>query len=246
MTLQEILDKIQDLIPSNQTREISAADLRSILDDIANYVSDNALSVIEVTLTGAVNGQIYTHGLETSGLDYIFIKSNGLRDYNIIGINHKDSSDIFNEVLLQMPDNGDGNPAYTFTGTMYIVNLNPVNIVDTDPDVKWEKKPTFSSITGLVDKTIYEVVSDESKGGVGSYYFSNGIDLYFISPYESNHEAITCSSYAEMLSKLVGVNSKDFLILFDENKNMENTTYKYFINGSEAVLMWMASIKEEI
>lgn len=61
---------------------------------------------------------------------------------------------------------------------------------------------------------------------------------------ESTNEIIEVATYEQMYSMLPANFNIDFLVLQDEDKSIENTTYKYFTSSNS--LMWIASIKEEL
>lgn len=53
-------------------------------------------------------------------------------------------------------------------------------------------------------------------------------------------------TYAQMIPLAVGIYPIDFLVLNDENKGQENTTYNFYPSTTTPTLMWFASIKENI
>lgn len=171
MTLEEIQQEIEDLIPSNMARFINAVKMRQILNDLASFVVEKATSVTPVTFTNAPNGTEYVHGIQSDSLICIFIKPDGQQDYNVQGFNHTD----LNPKRIVIQTSG-----YNFTGKMYIIDLNPLTLgeMEVSGEVKWEKKTTFASITGLTDKTIYEVAVDETNDDLKTFYYSDGEQLF--------------------------------------------------------------------
>lgn len=54
------------------------------------------------------------------------------------------------------------------------------------------------------------------------------------------------ASYSAMIALATGTKPIDFLVLNDENKSQQNTTYQFYPDPTSPVLMWVASIKENI